>query len=140
MLTHSQHGIGHFCLMGMGHKIKIAREEAGFTSQRALADALKVSNGLVGAWESHNKVPGRANLQKLAKLVGKPLSYFLDNVLVDQAALEIKDSDEIELVMLFREFTPSQRANHLGLFRQSATIRREIEAESKPSKRKKITA
>ena len=57
--------------MKMGHKIKIARTEAGFT-QRSLAAAMKVSMGLVGAWENHTKAPGRDNLAKLARVVGRP--------------------------------------------------------------------
>lgn len=114
--------------MEMGHLIKIARESAGFKSQRALAAKLEVSPGLVGAWENHTKVPGRDNLTKIARLTGKPLSYFVKDAIPDKAALKTEDPDEIELVSLFRKFSPAQKRTHLDLFRISAALRAEIEA------------
>lgn len=126
--------------MEIGHKIKLAREEAGFSSQRAFAKILEVSSGLVGGWENHTKVPGRDNLIKVAKATGRPLSYFVKDVAPDHAVLETKNPDEIELVGLFRTFSPVQRSTHLQLFRQSSAIRAEIEAQSNPAQRKRVTA
>jgi transcriptional regulator with XRE-family HTH domain len=141
MLTQRQQSLGQNAPMEIGHKIKAARIEAGIESQRRFADALKVSNGLVGAWENHTKTPGRDNLVKIAKATGKPLSYFIGDALPDNSAvLETKDPDEIELVTLFRAFSSGQRSTHLQLFRESAALRAEIEAQSKPAKGKRITA
>jgi transcriptional regulator with XRE-family HTH domain len=51
--------------MDIGHRIKRFREDAGMT-QTELANAVGVSRGLVGQWESHRKKPGREILQRLA--------------------------------------------------------------------------
>lgn len=139
MLTHRQLNIRHLQAMKIGHKIKTARTEAGFT-QRTLALALDVSDGLVGAWESHKKAPGRDNLVKLARVVGRPLSYFIEDTTPDLAVLETKNPEEIELVGLYRAMSVRQRATHLDLFRESAALRAEIEAQRDPTNRKKITA
>jgi len=109
--------------MELGRKIKNARAEASL-SQRALADILDVTHGLIGQWEgSHGKKPGRDVLIKLSRATGKPLSYFADNVALDPAILETRVPAEIELVKLFRRMSPKQRATHLALFRQSVAIR-----------------
>ena len=64
----------------------------------------------------------------------------MENPTPDLAVLEIKDTDEIELVGLYRALSPRQRATHLDLFRESAALRAEIEAQRDPANRKKITA
>ena len=106
MLTQRQQVARHNSRMEIGTKIKIARKAAGIQTQRALASKLAVSAGLVGAWEAHHKAPGRDNLTKLARLVGKPLSYFIDGTIPDQTAIQTKDPEEVELLQLYRSMPP----------------------------------
>jgi transcriptional regulator with XRE-family HTH domain len=58
----------------MGSRIAAARHRAGYT-QRDFADALGVSHGAVGGWETEHKRPGRNNLAKIAKLCGVSMDY-----------------------------------------------------------------
>lgn len=127
MLTHGTPAIVQIYGMELGHKIRIAREEAGFASQRKLAHALGLSRGLIGQWESHKKDPGRETLIKLALVTGKPLSYFVDGVAPDPAILQTKFPDEIELIMNFRKMSPKQKGTHSALFRQSVAVRALVE-------------
>jgi transcriptional regulator with XRE-family HTH domain len=136
MLTHREQALGQNGVMEIGLKIKTAREEAGFSSQHALAKAIGVSRGLVGGWENHTKVPGRERLIRVARATAKPLSYFIGDVAPDKAVLETKDPDEIDIIILFRTISAQQRRTHL---RQAVDVRAEIEAKGKPAKGKPIT-
>jgi transcriptional regulator with XRE-family HTH domain len=56
--------------MDIGDRIKAARLAAGYSTQRAFAERLGVTHGIVGAWENHTKKPGRDLLLKIAELTG----------------------------------------------------------------------
>lgn len=60
-------------------RIRIARISAGYPSQASFAEALGVSKGLVGQWESDNqvKLPGVANLAKIARLCRVSMEWLL---------------------------------------------------------------
>jgi transcriptional regulator with XRE-family HTH domain len=131
MLTQRRQVIGQNGVMEIGLKIKAARESAGFSSQDSLAKAIGVSRGLVGGWENHTKVPGRDRLIRIARATG--------DVAPDQAVLETKHPDEIEVIILFRTISAQQRATHLELLRQAAVVRAEIEAKGKPAKGQPVT-
>lgn len=123
LLTQRKRGIKQTWPMEIGQKIRLARENSGFGSQRALAKALGLTPGLIGAWESHKKSPGRETLKKLARATAQPLSYFIDGVVADEAVLETRNPEEIEVILLFRKISPNQQRTHLALLRQSVSIR-----------------
>ncbi|WP_428485981.1 helix-turn-helix domain-containing protein [Rhodopila sp.] len=139
MLTPGLRFNAYFWVVHIGSRISAARREAGL-SQRALATATRVSHGLVGAWESQKKLPGRENLVAIARVTGKPMSYFIENVVPDLAEMVLTNADEIEIVTLYRQLTPGQRISHLNLFRTSVAVRAEIEQQSSPAKGQRVTA
>lgn len=51
----------------------------GYTDQRSFALTLGVTGGLVGQWETGAKVPGRANLRRIAQICGVSIDYLLGN-------------------------------------------------------------
>lgn len=91
----------------LGNRIAMARIRAGYRTQEALANAVGVSRGLVGQWESHKKRPGRDNLLKIADLCGITVEYLV-GAAPEERVISNLSAREIELVLLFR------RLNDLG--------------------------
>ncbi|MEG1433221.1 helix-turn-helix transcriptional regulator [Eubacterium sp.] len=58
-------------------RIKELRENKGL-SQRAFADAIDVTSGAVGMWESGKRTPNRKTAKKLADFFGVTVSYIMD--------------------------------------------------------------
>lgn len=58
-------------------RIKAAREERRMTTQ-ALANAVGVDVRTVAGWQSSRSRPSYERLVALATVLGKPVSYFLD--------------------------------------------------------------
>jgi transcriptional regulator with XRE-family HTH domain len=97
----------------MGHRIVAVRIRAGYRTQGALANALGVSRGLVGQWESGHKQPGRVNLANLAKLCGISMEYLQGNTAEMGLAPTVSARDEIELLIMFRRMAPLSKQNLL---------------------------
>ncbi len=116
--------------MKIGNRIKKLREEANLT-QRQLATALGCSPGLVGQWESHEKMPGRDLLGKLSVILVTDMEYLLHGA-PPKGAL-ISDHRELTLLRKFRNLDIRQRENWLELLGVSGDIRREIEQKSEPT-------
>lgn len=96
----------------LGNRIAMARQRAGYRTQGAFAEALGVSRGLVGQWESHNKRPGRDNLLKIAELCGITAEY-LAGTAPETRTISNLSANEIELVLLFRRLNSLGQENFL---------------------------
>lgn len=103
-------------------------------SQRELADAVGVSRGLVGAWESHRKAPGRETLRRLAKVTFTDPAAILDDLPPDQAGVKITDLRHLALIRRFDRMSKRQQENLFELLGMAADVRRELEKESHPAK------
>lgn len=92
-------------------KLKELREERGFT-QRDLANALNLSKGCIGMWESTDRIPNAKQLVQIAKYFGISVDSLLE---VDEITPEEKKAGasgtkkmsitpiEDEMLYLFRE-------------------------------------
>lgn len=96
----------------LGNRIALARQRARYRTQGAFAEALGVSRGLVGQWESHNKRPGRDNLLKIAELCGITAEY-LAGTAPETRMISNLSPNEIELVLLFRRLNDLGQENFL---------------------------
>lgn len=108
--------------MDIGYKIKLAREGAGFRTQRALASAVGVSACLVSGWENDKRTPGRAALTRVSKATKRPLSYFIAGTPHETIPIGSLTADEADLVQLYRLMTRAQRRAHLALFRVTVGV------------------
>lgn len=61
----------------LGKKIKLARIEKDMT-QVDLAQATKIMQKSVSSYETGQSLPTLETLEKIAKALNKPFSYFLD--------------------------------------------------------------
>jgi transcriptional regulator with XRE-family HTH domain len=62
---------------GHGFKIYQARTNKGL-SQEELADKVGVSRTSLNYWETNKFIPSKGNLNKLSKILEKPISYFFE--------------------------------------------------------------
>jgi transcriptional regulator with XRE-family HTH domain len=60
-------------LFGFGDRVRKAREIAGFSTQKKLADALGIAQGTVGNWESGTNTPTLHQAMGLAKVLNVPV-------------------------------------------------------------------
>jgi transcriptional regulator with XRE-family HTH domain len=118
---------------GIGIRIKKVRTELDI-SQRELAARLKVSAGLVGAWENHTKQPGLENLVALAKLADVKMEYLVGTEGFDETALSVSDPLEKQLIRRFRALTASQKDNLIQFLAVAPDISREMQKKRTPSK------
>lgn len=112
------------------------RQRAGYPSQREFALALGVTGGLVGQWESGTKVPGRANLVRIAVLTGVTVGFILGH---EPPAAELRQAAngqnplERELLRLFRLVPPVFQHNLVNLLRQAVEMRTSVNEECEPA-------
>lgn len=99
----------------LGNRIALVRQRAGYRSQQTFAEAIGVSRGLVGQWESHAKRPGRDNLANIARLCGISMEYLLGETSDMQRSINISAEQEVELVLAFRRLPPHVRQNLFDL-------------------------
>jgi len=66
----------------IGRRIKRAREEAGL-SQAELAQRLGFANATIANWELGKRRISIDDLMSLARTLGRPLDYFIDDIEVD---------------------------------------------------------
>lgn len=87
----------------IGAKLKRARQTAGL-SQRDLGHKVKLSDKAISSYEVDRAIPSLQVLQDIGKVVGKPVSYFLDEDTTRDVDLATKLSAiETELVAI-REY------------------------------------
>jgi transcriptional regulator with XRE-family HTH domain len=66
-------------LIGFGDRVRKAREAAGFSTQKKLADALGIAQGTVGNWESGENTPTLIQTVELARALRIPVDYLTSN-------------------------------------------------------------
>lgn len=124
--------------MEIGDRIKRERVAAGLTQVR-LAERVGVDKSAVAQWESPASRKGISteNLLKVAAALAIPVGRLTGEASDDR--LETAIPEEIELVRLWRLLNSVQKASHLQLFRTSAGVVKQSEAESHPLHGKRIT-
>lgn len=78
----------------LGHRIRIARRDAAM-SQGQLANALNTTQSAISLYEAGQRSVGIDMLLNVAKILNRPLHYFLGE---DGDMLYVKDSDIAELI------------------------------------------
>lgn len=105
----------------IGNRIAQARHQIGLT-QREFAARLKVSQGLVGAWENHTKAPGRETLEKISEFTGLSMDALAGKSTLEVEVLKLTDATEIGLIMRFRSLPLLAKKNVLELLEMTANI------------------
>lgn len=118
--------------MELGDRIRVARIAAGL-SQTELAAAVGVTRGLIGAWETFRKKPGRDNLAKISDVLTVDIGYLLEGR-PNTSGVVVDDPEELAMLRLFRVCSARQRKNILDLLAESVNVRREIERQRRPAK------
>ncbi len=75
--------------MELGRKIKQARLDAGLSQRQLCAD--EITRNMLSQIENGTAQPSMATLRYLAKQLGKPISFFLDEEAVVSANLELME-------------------------------------------------
>lgn len=114
LITPRPFGSHYLLAMDIGDKIRRSRLDAGMT-QRSLATALDVTQGLVAQWESHRKTPGAANLVAVARVLGVSIDYLTGISTSALAPMEVTKPDEIALLRSYRGQPPDRRAGILAV-------------------------
>lgn len=105
--------------MKMGEKIKLARQEKGYT-QVELAEKLGCSRSAIACYETERRVPDFKDLQNIASMLGVSVEYFADmhpnNELTDfilrataifsDVAISVADKDKVfnELMKIYIKY------------------------------------
>lgn len=118
--------------MQIGDRIRRARQSAGM-SQRQLAEAVGVTHGLVGQWESHRKAPGRENLRKIAEVTTTDPAVLLGDLSAEGASVRISDPRKLALLRRFDRMSRQQQDNLLELLDIAADIRRNLKHQRDPA-------
>jgi len=63
----------------LGARIRKARRDAGYKNVESLAVLLNVGQRTVQRWETDKSAPSIAKLMVVARLTGKPLSFFIED-------------------------------------------------------------
>ncbi len=101
----------------IGRKIQKAREEAGL-SQGDLAKKLGCTQASLSNYELGKRRLYLADLQRIGQLLGKPITYFLedsedDGPLYNDLDRIFKDQYMKEIILALRELKPVQRKSVL---------------------------
>ncbi|MFH1150025.1 MAG: helix-turn-helix transcriptional regulator [Actinomycetota bacterium] len=100
----------------IGKRIQKAREEAGL-SQEELASALGITQSALSNYELGKRRLYLANLEQLAGVLERPLSYFMEEEKPagpgDGRRLESSDEVTSEILRLLPELSPGERAELL---------------------------
>lgn len=98
----------------IGKRIQRAREEAGM-SQGELASALGITQSALSNYELGKRRLYLANLEQLANVLGRPLSYFMEEEKPDGGEGPGGETDEVtvEIHRLLSELSPDERVQLL---------------------------
>lgn len=100
----------------IGKRIQKAREESGL-SQEGLASAMGITQSALSNYELGKRRLYLANLEQLAKVLGRPLSYFMEEEkpAVGETAPQLDSTDEVtsEIIGLLSELSHEERAQLL---------------------------
>lgn len=105
----------------IGRKLQKAREEAGL-SQEELARKLGCTQASLSNYELGKRRIYFADLQRIGEILGKSITYFLENPEEDQAPGDgpdavLKDPFLKELLCLARDLKPGQRKSVLDFIK-----------------------
>lgn len=117
--------------MTIGDRIRSARLAAGL-SQRDLANAIGVSHGIVGQWETDRKAPGIESLRKIAAVTFTDPSSLLSDIPATSGIL-VQDARQLTMLRRFVQLSPRQQQNLLELLGVAADVRRELQEPSHPA-------
>lgn len=117
----------------IGHRIAAVRIRAGYRTQGAFADALGVSRGLVGQWESHKKKPGRENLAGIARLCGISMEYLQGEVSEMGHSIVVSAEREIKLLLAFRQMSSLQQERLAEFVDEAVNSRRLVQSKREPA-------
>lgn len=99
----------------IGKRIQKAREESGM-SQEELASALGITQSALSNYELGKRRLYLANLEQLANVLGRPLSYFMEEEVPpgDGGTPEVAgDEVMVEINRLLAELSPDERVQLL---------------------------
>jgi transcriptional regulator with XRE-family HTH domain len=101
----------------IGRKLQKAREEAGL-SQEELAKKLGCTQASLSNYELGKRRLYLADLQRIGQLLGKPVTYFLEDSEDEQPAhrdldLMLKEQFVKEILTAMRDLKPAQRKSVL---------------------------
>jgi transcriptional regulator with XRE-family HTH domain len=90
--------------VAFAERIKLARKALDLT-QEGLAEALGISHVSIYNWETGDRSPSKANLQKIATLLGKPVAWFFEDHLqpLEAVARPENNTEQRLLAMLERQ-------------------------------------
>lgn len=105
----------------IGRKLQKAREEAGL-SQEELARKLGCTQSSLSNYELGKRRIYSAELQRIGEILGKPVTYFLENIEEDQLLYDdlnaiLKEPYLKEILYLARDIKPAQRKSVLDFIR-----------------------
>ena len=90
----------------IGKRLKKARKEIGL-SQKQLAKALRLSDKAISAYEVGRSTPSFETIRKISKIIHKPITYFDQNVNLNDLDLQIKiktiEKELLEIRKLLRK-------------------------------------
>lgn len=99
----------------IGRRIQKAREEAGL-SQEELASALGITQSALSNYELGKRRLYLANLEQLATVLGRPLSYFMEEEKPQEDSSprrEASDTVTSEILALLQELSREERVQLL---------------------------
>jgi transcriptional regulator with XRE-family HTH domain len=113
-------------LADQARRIREARRERGLT-QEQLAEATGVSRSAVAQWETGRAGQITGNLSRIATILGISVEWLLYGA-NKKAPAEAASADELALLRLYRECSPTDRhfllttARRLAILSQSGTV------------------
>lgn len=116
----------------IGTAIAQARAQLKLT-QREFAQMIGVSQGLVGAWESHIKTPGAQTLKKISDATGISMNAIAGGDDLSEA-FQVTDKTEIKLLVLYRGLPTLAKNNVLQMVEMAANLSRVSQKKSSPLK------
>jgi transcriptional regulator with XRE-family HTH domain len=139
MITQCNQALGYISAMKksainpeIGNRIAQARAQLGLT-QRAFAARLKVTQGLVGAWENHTKTPGAETLKKISDETGISMNAISGDGPLIAEALKITERDEIKLISTYRRLPSVAKKNVIELIEMTANVGRVQQKKRSPA-------
>jgi len=98
----------------IGRRIQKAREESGL-SQEELASTLGITQSALSNYELGKRRLYLANLEQIANVLGRPLSYFMEEASDDGATGQSASADEVtdEIVRLLSELSQEEKVQLL---------------------------
>jgi transcriptional regulator with XRE-family HTH domain len=109
----------------VGDRIRAARQARGMT-QAALAEAVGVTRSAVAQWETERAGQVRANLTRIASVLGVSVQFLLEGATGDNPDVP-ENATELALLRLFRACTEDDRA---FLMRTATRLARVAEREA----------